>query len=176
MEKDVDKQEVEEGYELSEDEMKEDEQNVYAEGTEVIDKPEDTEKKEKVPDEVAPDEVSNAVYFPSYVRESQTKRHGEVPPVKFKYKPMVDEQRVKFYEAIAKAKNLSATRKMGHKMLARHIITSSLVIPDEKNKGKFIKMDVGNPLLWKFVDPSVMQDMIDKVIGDIYIPEDTKGN
>lgn len=164
---------VDEEYGLNEEEMKEVE-NEYAEGVDLADDSEG--KKEDVPKETAPAEVSNAVYFPSYVREDQTRRHGQVPPVKFKYKPMTDEQRVKFYEVISKAKNIAATRKMGHKMLARHIIESSLVIPDEENKGKFIKMDVSNPLLWKFVDPSVMQDMIDKVIGDIYIPEGTAKN
>lgn len=170
------KTEVEDGYGLSDEEAKEESPNEYAVEGEVVDAPEDTEKKEETPPEVAPEEVTNAVYFPTYIRDGQTGRHGDVPPVKFKYKPMTDEQRVEFYEAIAKAKKLVATRKIGHKMLARHIVESSLMVPDTEHEGKFIKMDVENRSLWKYVDPSVMQEMIDKVIGDIHIPEAVRGN
>lgn len=175
-EKDVEKTEVEEGYGLSEEEATEEAPNEYEVAGEAVEGKEDTEKKEETPPEVPPEEVTNAVYFPTYIRDGQTERHGDVPPVKFKFKPMTDEQRVEFYEAIAKAKNLVATRKIGHKMLARHIVESSLMVPDTENEGKFIKMDVSNRSLWKYVDPSVMQEMIDKVIGDIHIPESIRKN
>ena len=122
-----------------------------------------------------PAQVTNAVYIPSFTKEGVTKEYGDIPPVKFTYKPMTDRQRIDFMTVIQSRSNVSGIRDVAYKMLTKHIIKTTLCVPSEDGEGSE-PFDVKKLNNWELVDPNVLQEVIDIVIGDTYLTADVRKN
>jgi hypothetical protein len=145
----------------------------------VEDEPEDADESTEEPEdepagkpaETPPEKVANAYIAKGTFKEGVTRRHGDIAPVKVRFKPITDRETTEFFESMHRAKNVRQMRRRGYKLLSKHVLWTSMVVDDENTP-----FPVENDEAWGNVSHEVVEDVMEMVLGEMELPGEVRKN